>query len=203
MRLLLVRHGQSVWNEAGRWQGQADPPLTPLGRAQALEASSKIGTVESIYSSPLERSANTAQLISDSIGIGPVIELPGLMERFAGEWQGLTKAEIGEQYPGYLEQRRRPPSWEPDSEVQDRVLAAMGAIAITHGATSTEDQSPDDVDVLAVAHAGVIYAIESMLGASHERLANLGGRWLRYGPAGWELGERVELLEESTVPDQI
>ena len=44
-RLLLVRHGQSVWNADGRWQGQADPPLSPLGEEQARDAAPRLLTV--------------------------------------------------------------------------------------------------------------------------------------------------------------
>jgi len=47
-RFLLVRHGQSGWNASGRWQGQADPPLTDLGRLQAVHAAAGIGMVDAI-----------------------------------------------------------------------------------------------------------------------------------------------------------
>ena len=64
------------------------------------------------------------------------------------------------------------------------------------------DEHPDG-HVLAVAHAGVIFAIERALGAPWERLANLGGRWLERAGAGWTIGDRVHLLVEETIPDQI
>ena len=38
LNVLLIRHGQSEWNEAGRWQGQQDPPLTEAGRNDARAA---------------------------------------------------------------------------------------------------------------------------------------------------------------------
>jgi probable phosphoglycerate mutase len=44
-QILLVRHGESEWNALGRWQGQADPPLSEHGRRQALVAARSIGTV--------------------------------------------------------------------------------------------------------------------------------------------------------------
>ena len=47
-RILLVRHGESTWNADGRWQGQADPPLSDLGRSQAAEAELGVGKVEVI-----------------------------------------------------------------------------------------------------------------------------------------------------------
>lgn len=197
MRLLLLRHGQSVWNEAGRWQGQADPPLTDLGRQQASQASERIGLVDAIHASPLERAWVTAEIIAASLGVGPVQPEPGLVERFAGEWQGLTRPQIEEAYPGYLKARKRPPGWEPDHKLEDRAMTALGAIAIAHGGAESDSQ------VLVVGHSGVIYAIETLLGAAHTRLANLGGRWLEFGPAGWKLGERTVLLDNPTIPGQI
>jgi probable phosphoglycerate mutase len=192
-RILVVRHGQSEWNADGRWQGQENPPLTELGRRQAVHAAQAVGAVDAIYASPLDRAFTTAQLISESIGIGPVVHLPGLMERHAGEWQGLTRDQIDVAYPGYLEAGQRPPGWEDDDQVEARVMAALADIA---------EQHPDGM-VLAVAHAGVIFAIERTLGAAWERLANLGGRWLERRGDGWDIGERVHLLVEETIPDQI
>lgn len=197
-RVLVVRHGQSEWNADGRWQGQENPPLTGLGRRQAHHAASAVGSVDAIYASPLDRAATTAAIISEAIGVGPVVVLAGLMERHAGEWQGLTRVQIGEQFPGYLEEGRRPPGWEDDDEVEARVLASLDSIA---------DEHPDGL-VLAVAHAGVIFAIERTLGAEWERLANLGGRWVERhvaadGASSWHVGERVHLLVEETIPDQI
>ncbi len=192
--LLLVRHGQSEWNADGRWQGQEDPPLTDLGRAQARQAAKAVGAVDAVVCSPLERAAVTASIIADELGVGPVVTLDGLKERHAGTWQGLTRTEIEEEYPGYLADGRRPPGWEDDDEVEARTLGALDAIALTH---------PYGF-VLAVAHAGVIFAVERALGAPHERLANLGGRWLLHEDGGpWRLGDRVHLLVEETVPDQL
>jgi broad specificity phosphatase PhoE len=192
-RILVVRHGQSEWNADGRWQGQENPPLTELGREQALRAARAIGAVEAIYASPLDRATRTAHIIAEQTGIGPVILSHGLMERHAGEWQGLTRDEIEIAYPGYLEAGERPPGWEDDDEVEARVMAALEEISDAH----------ETGDVLAVAHAGVIFAIERVIGAEWERLANLGGRWIERTASGWSIGERVHLLIEETIPDQI
>lgn len=192
-RVLVVRHGQSEWNADGRWQGQENPPLTDLGRRQALHAAGAVGAVDAIYASPLERATRTAHLIAESVGVGPVVLLPGLMERHAGEWQGLTRAQIERAFPGYLEAGERPPGWEADDLVEQRVMGALDSIAEEH----------PDGHVLAVAHAGVIFAIERALGAPWERLANLGGRWLERSADTWTIGERVHLLVEETIPDQI
>jgi broad specificity phosphatase PhoE len=191
--LLVVRHGQSEWNADGRWQGQEDPPLTDLGRGQARQAARAVGAIDGIFCSPLDRAATTAGIISEELGVGPVIALPGLMERHAGEWQGLTRADIEDDYPGYLADGRRPPGWEDDAEVEARVLGAFDVIAGEH---------PYGF-VLAVAHAGVIFAAERALDAPWERLANLGGRWFERVDGQWVLGARVHLLVEETIPDQL
>src|ERR671910_890596 len=90
-RVLLVRHGQSEWNAAGRWQGQADPSLSDLGRLQAREAARAVGAVDAIWSSDLQRAAETAIIIGDQIGVGPVVVDDRLRERDAGEWTGLVR----------------------------------------------------------------------------------------------------------------
>lgn len=191
--LLLARHGESEWNAAGRWQGQEDPPLTDRGRAQARQAAKAVGAIDAIICSPLDRAVTTATIIAEELGIGPVIPTDGLMERHAGVWQGLTRDEIEELDPGALEAGRRPEGWEPDDEVRDRVLAAFEAAHREH---------PFGY-VLAIAHAGVIFAAEAALGAPRVRIGNLGGRWFTRGSSGWSLGERVHLLVDETIPDSL
>jgi broad specificity phosphatase PhoE len=207
--VLLVRHGQSEWNAVGRWQGQADPPLSDLGRLQARHAAQALGAVDAIVASDLQRATETAAILSGELGVGPVVLDPDLRERHAGEWQGLTRAEIDRDWPGYLAPPsvgaptdgrspipKRPPGWEPD----DRLLArATAALARVHAAIPGGD-------ALVVTHGGLIYTVEESLGADHQRIANLGGRWLDIGSDGsWHLGERVVLVDpdELTVPSQI
>ncbi|HMF05349.1 MAG TPA: phosphoglycerate mutase family protein, partial [Acidimicrobiia bacterium] len=48
MRLLLVRHGESTWNAQSRWQGQADPPLSPFGERQAEDATARLAEIATI-----------------------------------------------------------------------------------------------------------------------------------------------------------
>lgn len=194
-RLLLVRHGQSEWNATGRWQGQEDPPLTELGEQQAHHAALALGVVDGVFSSTLERARVTAEVISSSLGVGPVVVLEELRERHAGEWQGLTRPEIDDLYPGYLAEGRRPDGWEADDDLAARAWAALGAIASTLAGG----------EAVVVTHGGVIYQVERDLGAPFERIANLGGRWIESGEGGFVLGDRLELLEgaEITIPDQI
>ena len=64
MDLLILRHGQSEWNAQGKWQGQADPPLTDLGVQQALRAAEHLRDAnfqfDLIASSDLQRAKHTA-----------------------------------------------------------------------------------------------------------------------------------------------
>lgn len=192
-RVLVVRHGQSEWNAVGRWQGQADPPLTELGLHQAAHAAQHVGAVDAVVASDLERSRTTAAIIAELIGIGPVLVDEGFRERDAGEWQGLTKAEIAEGWPGYLDDRRRPSGFEPDDDFRARIFGALDRV---------RDAVPAG-DVLVVAHAGVVYQVEAVLGDDFEPLPNLGGRWVESVDGGpWRLGDRVVLVDpdEFTVP---
>ena len=194
-RALLTRHGQSEWNALGRWQGQADPPLTDLGRRQAHEAARSLGTVDGIWASDLRRSAETAVIIGDDMGVGPVVLDADLRERDAGEWTGLTRAEIERRYPGFLPDGRRPAGWESDDLLVERAQRALRRIA---------DAVPEG-DVLVITHAGVVFAIERHLGLDRTRLANVEGRWVTVAPEGLRLGDRMVLAEpqDVTVPRQM
>ena len=194
-RVLLVRHGQSEWNASGRWQGQADPPLTNLGRRQAQEASMAVGAVDAVWASDLHRAAETAITIANGLGVGPVVIDEDLRERDAGEWSGLTRAEIDERFPGYLSEGRRPPGWESDEVLLGRALRALAKI---------HAELPGG-DVLVVTHGGLIYAVEGHLGEEHQRIANLEGRWVAVDGDKLTLGERIGLTapEDVTVPGQI
>lgn len=194
-RLLLTRHGQSTWNALGKWQGQADPPLSALGRLQARHAAQALGTVDVIVASDLERARDTALIISEALGVGPVIIEPDLRERDAGEWSGKTRDEIEVEWPGYLERGDRPPGWEPQELLIVRAMAAIDRIHVTY----------EGAEVLVVTHGGVIYAIEEHHGADWVRIGNLQARELEVAERGSALGQRLELIDhdEITVPDQI
>lgn len=192
-QILVVRHGQSEWNARGLWQGQEDPPLSDLGRTQAFEAAASLGSTDAVFASPLQRASETAAIVAEQLGVGPVVELAGLMERHAGEWQGCTRTEIERDWPGYLAAGRRPPGWEDDMLVEQRAMDSLDAIARRFAGAN----------VVVVSHAGIIYAVERNLSAPFERIANLAGREVLYGPTGVHLGERVHLVDHETVPEQI
>ncbi len=154
MRLLLARHGQSVWNEARKFQGATDVELSALGRAQAgaLGRAVKGYRVAAAYVSPMRRALETAEIALAGSGI-PLVPLPELRELSLGEWEGHTVEEIrgrrGDPYLAWLRAPHDcpPPGAEPLEAVCRRVLTAVERIAAAH---------PNGDDVLVVAHGGVI-----------------------------------------------
>lgn len=165
VNILVVRHAESVWNLDGRWQGHANPPLTPVGAAQARAAAAGLEGVDCIVSSDLDRARETAEIIAETLDARPVTTDPGWRERNVGLWQGLTSEQIERDYPGALTARDYPPGWESDESLIERVLAASHRIAA---------RVPSG-DVLVVSHAGVIYTLERHFGCAFRRIGNLGG----------------------------
>ena len=187
--LLVVRHGQSEWNAIGRWQGHADPSLSELGRRQAAVAAGSIGAVDGIISSDLLRAAETAAIIAQQLGVGPVMVDQRLRERDVGEWSGLTDVEIRKGWPGWLESGRRPDGFEDVDSVLARVLEAFDAI---------HEASPGG-SLLVVTHGGVIYMLAASLGAAATSVPNLAGITVRVSDTGVVAGEQLSLLDGHTV----
>lgn len=197
-RLLLVRHGESIWNADGRWQGQADPPLSDRGRHQATSAAAGIGTVDAIVTSDLERAAETGALLGRALGIEPVVVEPRLRERDAGPLSGLTRTEIHEAFPHLLPDDPAgfhpgpdghpawPDGWEPDDVLWGRVEVALLAIG----------RLVPDGDVVVVTHGGVMMAVERVLGhPDRGRFTNLGAVWLEVVDDEVVVGPRVDLID--------
>jgi len=193
-RILLVRHGESEWNASGRWQGWAESPLSDLGRRQAFEAASAVGAVDAIVASDLERAVETALIVSETIGVGPVVTEPGLRERDVGEWTGLTRDEIEERWPGDLERWRRgelaaPPGGEQNDAIIERYEAALRRAASTF----------DGGEILAVSHGGVMRLLERAHGVDQPPVfANLAGLVVDVHGDRIDVGDRVLLLDPST-----
>jgi broad specificity phosphatase PhoE len=196
--LLLVRHGQSTWNASGRWQGQADPPLSPLGQAQAAHAARRLADADltGVVASDLARARQTAEIVAAALGLGDVTVDAGLRERDVGEWEGLTRAEIEERFPGLLaawgEGRiDAPPGGEPDAVLAARAKAALGTLIRPRG---------DGDRILVVTHGGVIRALDASLGSDPTRPANLAGRWFQTdGNGSMVRGDVVVLVD----PDEL
>jgi len=137
--LVLIRHGETKWNVEARYQGQADPPLNEQGIAQAHQLAEALVDVglDVIYTSPLQRAQQTAQLLARQLEI-PLWEEPRLMEINQGKWQGLLRSEIEERYPELFERwLTKPwsvtlPAGETLEQVQARVNAALDDIVGRH-----------------------------------------------------------------------
>lgn len=103
-KLVLVRHGQSVWNLENRFTGWTDVGLTGQGRAEALEAGKLLkqeGYVfDTAYTSVLRRAILTLWIVLEEMGIEwiPVTNAWQLNERHYGNLQGLNKAEMAEKF---------------------------------------------------------------------------------------------------------
>ncbi len=193
-RVLALRHGESVWNMVGRWQGQADTDLSDAGRRQALLAAEQLGAFDGIFASPLRRAAETAAIIAAHLGIGPVLVDDRLCETDVGPWEGLTYDEIEAGWPGQIAANERPPEAEPLDEVAARATAALLDIA---------DSVPGG-EVLVVTHAGLLRTMRRALGGHPHRFANLGGNWFSVADGRLTLGEIVELIApEQPVPDSL
>lgn len=182
--ILLVRHGQSTWNLEHRWQGQADPPLSDHGRHQAFAAAASVGAVDVIASSPQVRALETATIIGEQIGVGPIQAVDGFRERNAGTWSGLTTSEIEERWPGWIDSGRRPDGWEGDEELLARVLEALDAVVENFSGGT----------LLIICHGGVIVTMEDHLTVRDGRIPNLHGRILRASSGELSAGERLALI---------
>jgi probable phosphoglycerate mutase len=184
----LIRHAQTAWNEENRLQGDTDLPLSPLGLAQAGRLGELFASrqLQGIFSSPLQRSRQTA----DAIATGNVRRLAPVIERELAEirlgaWEGLTPHEIDARYQGaYQRWRARPSSvCIPDGELldqfRDRARRAFGRILAGLG----------DGEYVVVSHGGIIAAfLADLLAAEYGvlltqlRLDNAGITTLGFAP---------------------
>ncbi len=134
---MLVRHGQTDWNLARRWQGHLDIPLNENGRRQARLLASRLATlpIKAIYSSDLVRASETAEIVAKRLKIQPILD-PALRERNGGSFQGLTFEELQEQFPVMWRRVRleyaTPPGGESLYEVAKRLTSAFEAISRRH-----------------------------------------------------------------------
>jgi broad specificity phosphatase PhoE len=101
-RLWLARHGNTIWNSERRLCGSQDIPLSALGELQAEWVARQLSGValSAIYTSDLLRTQQTAVIIAKRQAVSvPVIALPTWREMSFGKWEGLTYAQIAQQFP--------------------------------------------------------------------------------------------------------
>lgn len=137
--LVLIRHGETDWNVEGRYQGQADPPLNARGLAQARRLAEELrdAGLDVLYSSPLRRAAETAEILASALNLPLHLE-PRLMEINQGAWQGRLRGDIAARYPETFRRwqtepwRVTPPGGESLAQVQARVYSAVEDIVARH-----------------------------------------------------------------------
>lgn len=174
MDLLILRHGQSEWNARGKWQGQADPPLTDLGKRQAETAAHKLlgacHGFDKIVSSDLQRARRTAEIIAQVTGGGDISIHMEFRERDAGVWQGLTRSEIETSWPNAIADQRWPEGYESDDAVVQRVMPCLERLSTSYKS------------LLVIGHAGLIRALDRFTNAEQASITNhLSGRWYQLG----------------------
>ncbi len=156
-RIILLRHGRTGHNAAGRWQGQIDIDLDDVGRAQAqasadVLAAELTGTPVVMVASDLRRAWDTGQVLAGRLGVEQVAD-KRLREVDAGSWEGLTRAQIVEQ--GMGDQLR---AWAEGEDVRvgggerRSEVGARGAAAVQEHA----DAAPDGSTLVVTAHGGCI-----------------------------------------------
>jgi phosphoserine phosphatase len=138
-RLILIRHGETVWNVEGRYQGQADPPLNERGLGQARSLARRLQPLglDVLYTSPLVRASATAEIVAGALGL-PVRVDPRLMEIHLGRWQGRLATDIASEDAELFREWHAapwtviPPGGESLAQVQERVYAAADDILSRH-----------------------------------------------------------------------
>ena len=150
--LLLLRHGESTYVAEGRFQGQAETPLSEAGLAQARLAAARIalphgspalpvprGEALEVVHSPLRRTTQTAEAVEQailereaaSVEGSPVLPIrrpdPAFLEIGQGEWEGLLNTEIDARWGDVLATWRRRPleAWAPGGESLAEVQARV------------------------------------------------------------------------------
>lgn len=148
--IYLIRHGETEWNAAGRFQGKLDSPLTDAGARQARACGERLAALgiefDTLIASPLGRTRQTVSIVA-SCGRFPDAQYDErLAEVSVGAWDGLTHIDIDAQWPGRLD-GSTPFDWffrSPDGESYDAAFARVAewlgdtrgcVVAVSHGLT--------------------------------------------------------------------
>lgn len=197
--LLAIRHGETEWNRAGRFQGHLNSALNAEGMTQAAALGERLARepMDLLISSDLGRALQTASAIAMRTGHEIVVE-PRLRERRMGIFQGLTPAEVQANYPDeYARFRSHDPDYvipggESMRQLYERCVACFTELAIRHAGLT----------LAAVTHGGVLamlyrHARTMPLAAPRDfPLHNTGVNRFRHRDGVWELqswGEIVHL----------
>lgn len=170
--MILIRHGESTWNQERRVQGNLDPGLSDRGRAQAALLAARLNGRRfcGLYTSPLRRALETAEALGKSLGLRPQ-PVDGLREIRLGAWEGKTTAEIrgthGDEYDRWLDRpldASAPLGGEGVRAFQLRAVTALESLRAVH----------HNGDFIVVTHGGVIKAyVCQILGLDLNRMFRL------------------------------
>lgn len=165
VELLIVRHGESTGNAAGRMQGRQDWPLSDRGRDQARALGAFLRAREltfgAVYASPLSRALETARIVAEQARAPEPVQEPDLAEIDAGRLEGLDRAGMEQHFPEFL---RRDITTLGDFEsfggegyeaVQARLARLREALEARHRAAGDR--------VLLVGHGGVNFQLVKSL----------------------------------------
>lgn len=155
-KLIIVRHGQTLWNLERKYQGHSDIALTDTGLKQAQAVAERLAdeAVAAVYASDLSRAYKTAGYIAAKHNL-TVHTVPELREIKFGDWEGLTYEEISVRWPGLLGKlwttpdELQIPGGETFHQLKARAYTAIEKIVADH---------PDQT-VAVVAHGGTIGTI--------------------------------------------
>lgn len=175
--IYFIRHGETAWNAAGRFQGTKDIPLNDLGRKQASHAGDVLGDLVArdghvldaltFVASPLIRARVTMELVREELALPPDgFTLDDRLREIAyGEWEGSTLPEMRASHPDLFAERERdkwhvsPPGGESYVSVTQRMRDWYGSLT---------------ADTVAVSHGGTARALMVAIGvASPEKAADL------------------------------
>lgn len=158
MQITFVRHGQTTWNAAGRWQGQADTPLTAEGHQQAEAVARSLSVSHAgggwkLLASDLARARKTAEAIGRALGLAVELE-PRFRERDVGDWSGGTHPEIEARDPeGYRRFRAGDPDFAFGGGESTRDLRARAFEGLA------ECKAAGAQSLLVVTHLGLIRSL--------------------------------------------
>lgn len=150
MKIILLRHGETVWNKERRLQGCRDIPLAEDGMKQIRQAGKYLAesdiTVDLVLTSPLQRARRSAEIIADEIHYptSQIRTAPLFTERSFGECEGLVYEEAQKRYPD-----GNYPGMETLDQLYDRAEAAIRDCCLCY----------PDKTILVAAHGAIIKAV--------------------------------------------
>jgi len=170
--LYLIRHGETDANVSGVWQGSTDSPLNERGLAQARALAQRIAQeqlpINIIFSSPLRRARQTAEMVAQALGDVPIIQDPGLAEYHLGEWEGLSYEQLKDEKRLWAHMAEDPdfipPGGESPRQFATRLLQSFQTILQKHAGETTA----------VVGHGGALATALSMI------LHQDGSHWREY-----------------------